>query len=206
MKAISTVNAPAAIGPYSQAIEIGDTIFTSGIIPIVPETGEIVGASVEAQANQVFTNLSNLLHDAGSSMENVIKTIREANPKRIVVVFGCGGNRSKQRRYDCGKIAGELADLSIVTADNPRYEDNNEIIEDILSTLKPTGGEYIVVPDRRDAIKYSIVNAKEGDVVMILGKGHEDYQEIKGVRYPFDERVVIREILDSLTEEEKKNL
>ena len=74
MKAISTENAPAAIGPYSQAIEIGDTIFTSGIIPIVPETGEIVGASVEAQANQVFTNLSNLLRDAGSSMESVVKT------------------------------------------------------------------------------------------------------------------------------------
>ena len=142
----------------------------------------------------------------GIAMENVIKTIREANPKRIVVVFGCGGNRSKQRRYDCGKIAGELADLCIVTADNPRYEDNNEIIEDILSTLKPTGGEYVVVPDRRDAIKYSIVNAKEGDVVMILGKGHEDYQEIKGIRYPFDERVVIKDILDNLTDEEKNNL
>lgn len=142
----------------------------------------------------------------GVAMENVINTIREANPKRIVVVFGCGGNRSKQRRYDCGKIAGEKADFSILTADNPRYEDNQDIVNDILSTLKPTGGEYVVVPDRKDAIKYSIVNAKEGDVIMILGKGHEDYQEINGVRYPFDERVIIREILDSLTEEEKRNL
>lgn len=142
----------------------------------------------------------------GIAMENVISTIREANPQRIVVVFGCGGNRSKQRRYDCGKIAGSLADFSILTADNPRYEDNNEIIEDILSTLKPTGGEYTIIPDRKEAIKYSIVNAKEGDVIMILGKGHEDYQEIKGVRYPFDERVVIKEILENLTEEEKRNL
>lgn len=155
------------------------------------------------------SNKFNVLIDyayQGIAMENVLNTIREANPKRIVVVFGCGGNRSKQRRYDCGKIAGELADYSILTADNPRYEDNNEIIEDILSTLKLTGGEYIVIPDRKEAIKYSIVNAKEGDVVMILGKGHEDYQEINGVRYPFDERIIIREILDSLTEEEKKNL
>ena len=141
-----------------------------------------------------------------SILDDVIKTIREANPKRIVVVFGCGGNRSKQRRYDCGKIAGELADLCILTADNPRYEDNDDIIEDILKTLKPTGGEYVIIPDRKDAIKYSIVNAKEGDVVMILGKGHEDYQEINGVRYPFDERVIIKEILDSLTEDERKNL
>lgn len=142
----------------------------------------------------------------GIAMENVIKTIREAKPKRIVVVFGCGGNRSKQRRFDCGRIAGELADLSILTADNPRYEDNADIINDILSTLKPTGGEYIIIPDRKEAIKYSIVNAKEGDVIMILGKGHEDYQEIKGIRYPFDERVIIKEILDDLSDEERKRL
>ncbi len=142
----------------------------------------------------------------GIAMENVLMTIREAKPKRIVVIFGCGGNRSKQRRYDCGKVAGELADMSILTADNPRYEDNEEIINDILSTLKPTKGEYIVIPDRKEAIKYGIVHAKEGDVVMILGKGHEDYQEIHGVRYPFDERAIIQEILDNLTEEERKNL
>jgi UDP-N-acetylmuramoyl-L-alanyl-D-glutamate--2,6-diaminopimelate ligase len=142
----------------------------------------------------------------GIAMENVIKTIREANPKRIVVVFGCGGNRSKQRRYDCGEIAGTLADYSILTADNPRYENNDDIIDDILSTLKPTGGKYIVIPDRRDAIKYSIVNAEDGDVIMILGKGHEDYQEINGVRYPFDERVVIKDILDNLTDEERAKL
>lgn len=140
----------------------------------------------------------------GIAMENVIKTIREANPGRIVVVFGCGGNRSKQRRYDCGKVASTLADYSIITADNSRYEDVNDIINDILSTFE--GDSYKIIPDRREAIKYSIVNAKEGDVIMILGKGHEDYQEINGTRFPFDERVVIREILDSLTEEEKKNL
>ena len=140
----------------------------------------------------------------GIAMENVIKTIREANPKRIVVVFGCGGNRSKQRRYDCGKVASTYADYSIITADNSRYEDVNDIIKDILSTFK--GDNYKVIPDRRDAIKYSIVNAKEGDVIMILGKGHEDYQEINGIRYPFDERVIIHEILDELTEEERKNL
>ena len=140
----------------------------------------------------------------GIAMENVIKTIREANPKRIVVVFGCGGNRSKQRRYDCGKVASRYADYSILTADNSRYEDVNDIIKDILSTFE--GDNYKIIPDRKEAIKYSIVNAREGDVIMILGKGHEDYQEINGVRYPFDERVIIRDILDNLTEEEKKNL
>lgn len=142
----------------------------------------------------------------GIAMENVIKTIREANPKRIVVVFGCGGNRSKQRRYDCGKVASTYADFSILTADNSRYEEVNDIINDILSTFVKKGNNYIVIPDRKEAIKYSIVNAQAGDVIMILGKGHEDYQEINGERYPFDERVIIREILDNLTEEEKKNL
>ncbi len=132
----------------------------------------------------------------GVAMENVIKTIREAHPKRIVVVFGCGGNRSKQRRYDCGRVASTYADFSILTADNSRYEDVNEIIKDILSTFK--GNNYKIIPDREEAIKYSIEHAEEGDVVMILGKGHEDYQEINGVRYPFDERVVIKKIVKEL--------
>lgn len=202
------VSIPGKFNAYNMmcAISVGNLLG----VDVESMKKTLVSISVKGRLEPIkVSNKFSVLIDyayQGIAMENVIKTIREANPKRIVVVFGCGGNRSKQRRYDCGKIAGELADLSIVTADNPRYEDNNEIIEDILSALKPTGGEYIVVPDRRDAIKYSIVNAQPGDVVMILGKGHEDYQEIKGVRYPFDEREVIREILDSLTDEEKKNI
>ena len=85
-------------------------------------------------------------------------------------------------------------------------EDNNKIIDDILIGMKKTDGEYIIIPDRREAIKYSICNAQEGDVILILGKGHEDYQEIEGVRYPFDERVVIKEILSSLSDEEVQHL
>ena len=143
---------------------------------------------------------------SGIAMENVLTTIKESNPKRIVTVFGCGGNRSRQRRYDTGEVSGKLADLSILTADNPRYEDNDEIIKDILVGINKTNGKYEIISDRKDAIKYSIVNAKEGDVILILGKGHEDYQEINGVRYPFDERVIIKEILDSLSDEEKIKL
>jgi UDP-N-acetylmuramoyl-L-alanyl-D-glutamate--2,6-diaminopimelate ligase len=96
--------------------------------------------------------------------------------------------------------------LSILTADNPRYEDNNKIIEDILVGMKKTDGKYVIIPDRKEAIKYSIVNAQKGDMILILGKGHEDYQEIEGVRYPFDERVIIREILDELSLEDKERL
>ena len=142
----------------------------------------------------------------GIAMENVLTTMKEAHPKRIVTVFGCGGNRSRQRRYDCGEISGKYADLSILTADNPRYEDNHKIIEDILVGMKKTDGKYVIIPDRKEAIKYSILNAQEGDIILILGKGHEDYQEIEGVRYPFDERVVIRDIIAELSVSDKERL
>ena len=142
----------------------------------------------------------------GIAMENVLTTIKESNPKRIVTVFGCGGNRSKQRRYDCGEVSGKYADLSILTADNPRYENNDDIIKDILIGMNKTKGKYKIISDRKEAIKYSIVNAKSGDVILILGKGHEDYQEIEGVRYPFDERVVIKEIVSSLSKSDRERL
>lgn len=143
---------------------------------------------------------------SGIAMENVLSTIKESNPKRIVTVFGCGGNRSRQRRFDTGYVSGRLADFSILTADNPRYEDNDDIIRDILVGMNKTNGEYKIIPDRRDAIRYSIVNAKSGDVILILGKGHEDYQEIKGIRYPFDERVVIKDIIDELDDSDRIRL
>ena len=139
----------------------------------------------------------------GIAMENVLSTIKLSNPKRIVNVFGCGGNRSRQRRFDCGEISGRLADLSILTADNPRYENNEDIIIDILVGMNKADGKYVIIPDRKEAIRSAIVNAEDGDVVLVLGKGHEDYQEINGVRYPFDERVIIREIIDEMTEEER---
>ena len=145
----------------------------------------------------------------GIAMENVIRTIRRTNPNaRIVTLFGCGGNRSKQRRYDMGEIAGNLSDYSILTADNSRYEDTMDIIKDILIGYEKSKkhGEYEIIPDRKEAIKFAITHAKKDDVILILGKGHEDYQEVRGVRYPFDERVIIQEILNSLTEEEKKNI
>ena len=142
----------------------------------------------------------------GIAMENVLKTVRESKPSRIVTVFGCGGNRSRQRRFDCGEISGKYSDFSILTADNPRYEDNGKIIEDILLGMKKTDGKYTIIDNRKEAIRYSIENAKDGDVILILGKGHEDYQEINGVRYPFDERVIIKEIIDEMSEEKKKEL
>ena len=170
----------------------------------------LVDVSVKGRMESVkVSNKFSVLIDyayQGIAMENVLSTIKEGNPKRIVSVFGCGGNRSRQRRFDCGEVSGKYADLSILTADNPRYENNDDIIKDILVGMNKVNGNYVIVPDRKEAIKKSIVEAQEGDVILILGKGHEDYQEIEGVRYSFDERVIIREIIDNLSSEEKERL
>ncbi len=127
------------------------------------------------------------------AMENLLSTLRELQPKRLVVVFGCGGNRAKDRRYGMGKAAAEFADLSILTADNSRDEETTDIIADIKSTLVPAGGHYVEIPDRREAIEYAMTHAEKGDMIAVIGKGHEDYQEVKGVRTHFLDREVILE-------------
>lgn len=129
------------------------------------------------------------------SLESLLTTIKEYNPKRLVCVFGCGGNRSKDRRFLMGEISSNLADLTVVTSDNPRFEEPEDIIDDILTGVKKGSGEYIKITDRREAIKYCIDNAQEGDVIIIAGKGHEDYQEIKGIKHYMDDRELVREAL-----------
>lgn len=128
------------------------------------------------------------------SMESLLATLREYNPRRLVCVFGCGGNRSKDRRYTMGEIGGRMADFCIITADNSRYEKVEDIIADIRGSIEKTGGSYIEIPDRREAIAYSITHAEPGDMIAVIGKGHEDYQEIEGVRYPFLDRAVVEEV------------
>lgn len=127
------------------------------------------------------------------SMESLLKTLREYEPKRLICVFGCGGNRSKDRRYSMGEIAGKMADFSILTADNSRFEKVEDIIADIRGSIEKTGGAFIEIPDRREAIEYSMLHAQQGDMIAVIGKGHEDYQEINGVRYPFLDRAVVEE-------------
>ena len=147
--------------------------------------------------NGNYTLLIDYAHNA-VSMRNVLTTLREYNPKRLVTMFGAGGNRPKVRRYEMGEESGKLSDISIITEDNSRFEDVMDIIEDIKVGINKTDGKYIVIPNRREAIKYCIENAEDGDIIVLAGKGHEDYQEIKGVKYPFDERDVIKEVLQAL--------
>ena len=148
-------------------------------------------------ASRKFTVLVDYAHNA-VSMESLLGTLRNYNPRRLVVVFGCGGNRSKDRRYSMGEIGGRMADLSILTADNSRYEKPEDIIADIRSSIEKTGGNYVEIPDRREAIAYSIRNAQEGDMIAVIGKGHEDYQEICGVRHHFLDKEVILEVINQL--------
>lgn len=144
-----------------------------------------------------FTLFIDYAHN-GASTESVLTTIREYRPNRIVTIFGCGGNRSRNRRYEMGEITGRYSDYCIITEDNNRFEEFADIVKDILVGIHKTNCEYKIIPDRKDAIKYAIKIGVSGDIIMLIGKGHEDYKEIKGVRYPFDERIIIKEILEEL--------
>jgi UDP-N-acetylmuramoyl-L-alanyl-D-glutamate--2,6-diaminopimelate ligase len=110
-------------------------------------------------------------------------------------MFGCGGNRSRSRRFEMGEVSSELSDLTVVTSDNPRFEEPQDIINDIIEGVKRGTGKYVEIIDRKEAIKYCIENAILGDVIVLAGKGHEDYQEIKGVKHHMDERELIQDIL-----------
>lgn len=133
------------------------------------------------------------------SMESLLTTLRDYKPKRLVCVFGCGGNRSRDRRYSMGESAGRLADFTIITADNSRFEKTEDIIADIRGSIEKTGGNFIEIPDRREAIEYSITHAEPGDMIAIIGKGHEDYQEINGVRHHFSDREEVLRVAESLS-------
>ena len=146
-----------------------------------------------------FTLMIDYAHNA-MSLESLLTTLKEYHPKRLVCLFGCGGNRSKDRRYEMGEVSGRLADLTIITSDNPRFEEPQAIIDDIKIGIGRTDGKYVEICDRKEAIKYAIQHGQPGDVIVLAGKGHEDYQEIKGVKYPMDERVLIAEVLEELKE------
>lgn len=148
-----------------------------------------------------YTLLIDYAHNA-VSMENVLTTLREYKPHRLITMFGAGGNRPKSRRYEMGEVSGRLSDLSVITEDNSRFEDVNDIIADIVTGIEKTDGKYVVVPNRVDAIRYCIENAEAGDIIVLAGKGHEDYQEIKGVKYHLDEREVIASILNPTAKDE----
>jgi UDP-N-acetylmuramoyl-L-alanyl-D-glutamate--2,6-diaminopimelate ligase len=135
------------------------------------------------------------------ALRNLLETVKGQNSHRIVLVFGAGGDRDKTKRERMGQVAGTLADWTIITSDNPRSEDPLAIISAIEKGIKKTGqNKYEIQPDRREAIKKALTQGKEGDYILVAGKGHEDYQIIGDKVLPFKDAEVIREILQELEE------
>lgn len=164
------------------------------------KVAKVKGRIEMVKVSDDFTLMIDYAHNA-MSLESLLTTLKEYHPKRLVCLFGCGGNRAKSRRFEMGEVSGNLADLTIITSDNPRFEEPQEIINDIKTGIQKTSGAYVEIIDRKEAIRYAMENGQVGDVIVLAGKGHEDYQEIKGVKYDMDERVLIQEILRESTKE-----
>lgn len=132
------------------------------------------------------------------SLENILEAVKSYTRGRVISVFGCGGDRDNGKRPIMGEISGRIADFTFITTDNPRTEDPSEIVKQIEEGMKKTKGKYKVVVDRTEAIKEAIKMANKRDIIVLAGKGHEPYQEIDGVKHPFDERIIVNEIIDNL--------
>ncbi len=132
------------------------------------------------------------------ALENILRNVRMFTKKRLIVLFGCGGDRDHGKRPIMGEIGGRLADFSILTSDNPRTENPDAILDAIEEGMRLTAGKYTIIENRREAIRYALQMGREGDVIILAGKGHETYQEVMGVKKPFDEKVVVAELLEEL--------
>ncbi len=161
------------------------------------KVAKVRGRIEMVKVSDEFTMMIDYAHNA-MSLESLLHTLRDYHPERIVTIFGCGGNRSRTRRYEMGEVSGRMSDLTIITSDNPRFEEPQAIIDDIITGMKKTDGEYISICDRKEAIRYAIEHGRAGDVIILAGKGHETYQEIKGVKYDMDDRNLIKEVLEEL--------
>ncbi|MCR5684657.1 MAG: UDP-N-acetylmuramoyl-L-alanyl-D-glutamate--2,6-diaminopimelate ligase [Lachnospiraceae bacterium] len=155
---------------------------------------QVLGRLEPVKVSDDYTLMIDYAHNA-MALKSLLETLRAYRPHRLICMFGCGGNRSKERRYEMGEVSASMADLTVVTSDNPRFEEPMDIINDILTGVHKTEGKYIVIPDRKEAIKYCMDHAEKGDLIVLAGKGQEDYQEIKGVKYHMDEREIIADIL-----------
>lgn len=156
---------------------------------------KVKGRTELIKVSDDFALMIDYAHNA-MALKSLLETLRAYEPHRLVCLFGCGGDRAKSRRYEMGEVSGRLADLTIITSDNPRTEKPQAIIDDIKTGMAKTDGKYVEICDRKEAIAYAINHGEPGDIIVLAGKGHEDYQEINGVKYPMDERVLIQEILE----------
>lgn len=138
------------------------------------------------------------------SLENILQAAKSYTRGRVISVFGCGGDRDTSKRPMMGEISGRIADYTIITSDNPRTEKPESIIEQIEQGIEKTKGKYEVIVDRTEAIKKAIKMANKRDIIILAGKGHEPYQEINGTKYPFDERIIVKQIIEEIETTKKK--
>ena len=162
----------------------------------------LLGAKVPGRCENVspsdqYVLLIDYAHNE-MSLQKLLEMLREFKPKRLVVLFGCGGNRSMLRRGRMGETAGHLADLTVITSDNPRWEEPERILDDIEDGIRGTGGSYVRIADRREAVAYVIEHALEGDIIVLAGKGHEGYQEIAGKKYPMSEYELVADAIERM--------
>ncbi len=132
------------------------------------------------------------------SLENILEAVKSYTRGNVISVFGCGGDRDNTKRPLMGEISGRVADYTFITSDNPRTEDPNLIVKEIEEGIKKTKGKYKVVVDRTEAIKQAIKMATKRDLILLAGKGHEPYQEINGVKHDYDERIIVKEIMEKM--------
>lgn len=192
------VNVPGTFSVYNALAAIG----ACGLLGVPAEyvRAGLSNISVPGRAEVVntgrdFTIIIDYAHSP-DSLENILRTVKDYAPGRVVSVFGCGGDRDRTKRPIMGEISGKIAHFTIITSDNPRTEEPSAIISDIEAGMKKTGGRYITIVERREAIRYAIENAQPKDIIVLAGKGHETYQIFKDRTIHFDEREVVREILD----------
>ena len=132
------------------------------------------------------------------SLQNILQAVKSYTRGKVISVFGCGGDRDSGKRPIMGEISGKIADYTFITSDNPRTEDPQKIVNQIEEGMKKTKGKYSVIVDRTEAIKQAIEMATKRDIIVLAGKGHEPYQEINGVKYPYDERIIVRDLIEKM--------
>ena len=138
------------------------------------------------------------------SLQNILQAVKSYTRGKVISVFGCGGDRDSGKRPIMGEISGRIADFTFITSDNPRTEEPEKIVCQIEEGMKKTKGKYKVIVDRTEAIKEAIQMATKRDIIVLAGKGHEPYQEINGVKHPYDERIIVKDIIEELDKENKK--
>ena len=193
----SVYNSLAAIC-VAQKFGISPEVIKEALLEVrVPGRSELVDNKLEIPIMIDYAH-------SPESLQNILQAVKSYTRGKVISVFGCGGDRDSGKRPIMGEISGRIADFTFITSDNPRTEDPQKIVDQIEEGMKKTKGKYKVVVDRTQAIKEAIKMATKRDIVVLAGKGHEPYQEINGVKHPFDERIIVRDLIDEIEKEKSK--